>query len=191
MLNMLFDFSKTDGLFSDFVDLSANPDPLKNSKRWLRYNGPDPSGKENPGNPEPNNKAVWVDLKRFNVLIPKAASGHNVALRFAPVPGTEALLTATAQLDCVVAFGRPLSGQQAFASPFRQGTNVKTTYFRIGATRGAGEIGWFVPLDQIHANSYPPEKDLTNRFEFAIGIVVKSGGNERHFGEDPEEDVGG
>src|SRR5262245_6846783 len=190
MLNMLFDFNETNGLFSNFLDPASTPDPLNNSKRWLRYKGPDVN-KENPANPEPHNKARWADLKRFNVLIPKTNNGHFVALRFAPVPGTEGLLTAGAQLDCVVAFGRPLSGQQEFASPFRQGTNVKTTYIRIGVTRGAGEIGWFVPLDAIDASSYPDDKDLTNRFEFAIGIVVNSGGTERHFGEDPEEDVGG
>jgi len=195
MLNMLFNFNNTDGLFSSFLDLTTPADPLKNSKRWLRYRGPAIPDKDNPTNPGPNNSSNWDDIGRFNVLIP--SSPHKIALRFAPAPDTPManLPSAGATLECAVCYGRPPVGGGNSASPFRDGPIVKTTFIVPPFARTAGEDAWFVPLDVIHPSAFASDRDVTNRFEFAIGIIVRDATTTpqttRHYGEDPEDDVGG
>jgi hypothetical protein len=36
----------------------------------------------------------------------------------------------------------------------------------------------------------PIGQNQTHRYEFSVGVVVTMGGVKRHFGEDPEMDVG-
>jgi hypothetical protein len=193
MLNMLFDFRKTDGLFSNFLDPTNPSDPLKNSRRWLK-GGPfvnPPNG----FNPEQQGAGFWKDLERWTLHIPKNNPGHTIAIRIAPEPNTP--LDPSATLDFVAAFGRPLIAErQQFASPFENTAgNVLTTFIRNLPSRAAGANGWYIELGNIAAAKHAPNSDVTNRFEFALGIIVKQTvagvTSERHFGEDPEEDVGG
>jgi hypothetical protein len=210
MLNMLFDFGNTNGRFVDYPTPPnlPNNNPLLNSKTWLRIsannNPPTPLGGY-PGTFDPHNQGNWVNLGRFNVHIPKSAgNGHQILIRIAPAPvpaqNTNWLI------DYAVAFGRPSVGGGQNASPFETNTgDVKTTYIEknvVPTSPGGIIVGWIINLGQI-ANSGSPTGvppggaafggDLTNRYEFALGIVVKDNASntERHFGEDPEEDVGG
>jgi hypothetical protein len=193
MLNMLFDFSKQDGLFSNYLDPTNPPDPLKNSRRWLKggaFVNP-PNGFD----PERQVPHFWTDLERWTLYVPKNNPGHTIAIRIAPEPNTP--LDPSARIDFVAAFGRPLIAErQQFASPFESVTgNVLTTFIRNLPSRAAGTDGWYIELGNIAANKHAPNPDVTNRFEFALGIIVTQtvGGvtTVRHFGEDPEEDVGG
>lgn len=208
---MLFDHAQTKGLFSDLVTAGS---PLASSKRWLRGN----IGAANPPDPpvNPHNAAIWIDLERFNVLIPKNAAsgnGHRIRIRIAPVAGTLPPPPAgsTYVIDYAVAFGRPPVGGGQFASPFRDTNNsalIKTTFIDTNAApdvdASGNVIGWIIDLGKIADDAHPSgpggagRPDLGNRYEFALGVVLKtkiSGTSTtaivRYYGEDPEEDVGG
>ena len=211
MLNMLFDVTTPnpnglfDGLFEDPAD-PADPNPLLNSKRWLR-------GKAagNPPNPppgfDPHDPTNWVNLGKFNVLVPKLPApamgqppGHKIFIRVAPVGGNVTGLV----IDYAVAFGRPPVAGGQIASPFELASgNIKTTFVATNVPPSVtpGGSGWIIDLGNVTQGASPKgvptaapsAKDLAHRYEFALGIIVTDtvAGTEWHFGEDPEEDVGG
>ena len=186
MFNLLFDFNNDNGTFDDL----AGPGILNHSKHWARFNG----ATDVPAafNPEPFNAAQWRGPFRGTVFIPHGgvlAAAHGIGLRIAPTPASAAGLVAAAQLDIAVAFGRPTVSAQGFASPFVDATGATlATFIRSGLGRPPGNTGWFVRLDRI--NKQPSDANLADRYEFAVGIVVRSGGVTRTYGEDPEFDIG-
>jgi hypothetical protein len=111
------------------------------------------------------------------------------------MPPTPAV-PADATLQLAVTFGRPVRANQAQASPFKVGGAVRTTFVFGPITRnsstagGAVPVAWFFPLGDLAAATGTPDDDLTDRYEFSLGIIVNSGGVIRHYGEDPEMDVG-
>jgi len=217
MLNMLFDHTHTQGLFSDLITPGS---PLESSKRWLRGN----VGAANPPSPpnppvDPHDPANWIDLERFNVLIPKNAAlgnGHRIRIRIAPIPrvAPQPILPPLPAgdfwvIDYAVAFGRPPVGGGQHASPFVDPANpllIKTTFLNQNVApdvdaRG-NVIGWIIDLGRIGDNAHPvgpanaARPDLANRYEFSLGVVLKKGSvppfvTHAYYGEDPEEDVGG
>jgi len=195
MLNMLFDSTKAtpDGLFENPVD-PPDANPLLNSKRWLRSKAPgnpvDPPTPF-PGTFDPHDQTNWVNLERFNVLVPKTGTGHRILIRIAPVG-----VIANLEISYAVAFGRPPVGGGQNASPFVLATGaVRTLFIGTGLAPSvtAGGSGWIIDLGKIKNPPGPAVADLTNRYEFALGVIVKNTltGVEVQFGEDPEEDVGG
>jgi hypothetical protein len=218
MLNMLFDHTQTQGLFSDLVTAGS---PLLTSKRWLRGNVGGGGPQQDPTGVDPHNAAIWLDLERFNVLIPKNAApgnGHRIRIRIAPIPrvAPQPILPPLAPgdawvIDYAVAFGRPPVGGGQHASPFVDPANptlIKTTFLDKNVAAdidSSGNVkGWIIDLGRIGNNAHPTgpggaaRSDLTNRYEFSLGVVLKKGTvatssfvTHAYYGEDPEEDVGG
>ena len=206
MLNMLFDPGAEHGKFDDGLGATA----LQRSKRWLRHHGNSP---DQPPRPpfNPHDSGNWDDLGKFNVVIPKipggGPSGHRIFIRIAPMGGMTTL--ANPVIDFAVAFGRPAVGGGDKASPFRLtpgattggavGNRVRTTYVKqdVGPDDSSAGGGWLIDLGRVVEEASPGEHDVTNRYEFALGVIVKQRNaanaviDERHYGEDPEDDVGG
>jgi hypothetical protein len=184
MLNLLFDFASPDGLFTDRETPGV---PLLNSKHWLKVGNPNPPANFDPENPP--NPPGWEDLGPTGTLfVPNANPQHVIAVRIAPDPNTAIDPAATAEI--VVAFGRPVIARQRFASPFVNGGQTQTSFrFVLPLRPAAGITGWFARLAPIgrpgrHVN-------LSDRYEFALGVNITSAGVTRSYGEDPEFDVGG
>jgi hypothetical protein len=80
---------------------------------------------------------------------------------------------------------------QPQASPFTHdgspGGNVITTFSFGPITRNTSE-GWFFKFGRIARNS--GNQRLTHRYQFSVGVIVTDGPKIRHYGEDPEMDVG-
>jgi hypothetical protein len=187
MLNLLFDFNSPDGLFTDRQTPNV---PLLNSKHWLKVANPNPPANFDPENPP--TPPGWEDLGPTGTLfIPPSGANpqHVIAVRIAPDPITAIDPAATAEL--LVAFGRPVIARQRFASPFvTAGGQTQTSFrFALAARPAAGLTGWVVRLGQIGRPGRHP--NLSDRYEFALGINVTSLGVTRGYGEDPEFDVGG
>ena len=208
MLNMLFQITRPgtpnkSGRFSG----PASAAPLDQSVNWLRLKGgipaePDPSGRFDP---EHNN--LWDDLGPHGALvIPNFApipAGQfdpaNVAFRVAP---GLAGVPATAQLQLIVSFGRPvISARTPQASPFTDDNTpngtVKTAFVFPFAPMNTS-AGWFFRLGRIAVR--PPTSVstagvLNDRYEFSVGAIISPSGDTingpfQYFGEDPEVDVG-
>jgi len=221
MLNMLFRINKpavagggppNDGQFEP-TPSPINAVSLANSKCWMRAgaagNPPEPL----PGPPfDRHNPANWVNLEKSNALIPKLPApaqgqptGHEISIRIAPSPA-HPLPAGPWELDYAVAYGRPPVGGGPYASPFDETlTKVRTTFIKeklqpdIDAN---GNVrGWIIILGQVAQRASPRgvpagvpfAGDLTHRYEFALGVIVRNRttGEVWHFGEDPEDDVGG
>jgi hypothetical protein len=115
-----------------------------------------------------------------------------VIVRFAPDLTVAAVIAANATALLVLAFGRPVTLQQPFASPFTSAGHTLTTYSIDLGQRVAGNVGWFHNLGPIDPATRPaPGSDVSHRYEFAVGIRVISGGQTREYGEDPEFDIDG
>jgi hypothetical protein len=221
MLNLLFDFTKNDGLFVSSPLAPAGAPSLPQSKHWLRYNlGADPANPNPPAfNPEID--ANWEDLgPRGTLLMHKAALGQlaNIAIRIttlnAPPP-------AGMTLRLVLSFGHPdIAARTKFASPFTHdgtapstapiapGTGfVQTAFVGDFVASGGGPntvnaagtpAAWFFPVTRIANPTVlnpvaigPDKANVTDRYEFSLGAIVTDGnGVIRHYGEDPEMDVG-
>jgi hypothetical protein len=188
MLNLLFDFNSPDGVFSEKTTLGV---PLLNSKHWLHIPPPDLPGTFDPEN-LPSGLA-WQDLGPVGTLyIPPGgmAGGQHIAVRIAPDPIAGIANNAAGWF--VAAFGRPVIARQKFASPFVDSGQTKTIVNReLKATErpNGGNTGWFVRLGTITRT--PVHVNLTDRYEFSLGVDITSGGVLRSYGEDPEFDVGG
>lgn len=198
--NLLFNFGETNGRFD-----GDRGGTLNKSKNWLRLKlntesepaDPDPSvfNPERPG--------IWKDLGEAGTLLLRRNSNPGtICIRIAPSPEDAGTTPATpalpagATLQLAVTFGRPVRANQPQASPFKDGSEVRTTFVFGPMTRNSTTVGgatpsaWFFPLGTIAPPVAPGDADLTERYEFSLGIIVVSGGVTRHFGEDPEMDVG-
>ena len=185
MYNLLFNFGNNDGTFDDLQGAG----PLQQSKHWLRLPNLDPGAVFNP---EGVNPAQWGNPLRGTLLIPHGGNvnaTHAIGLRIAPTPASAGALAADATLDIAVAFGRPTVAAQNFASPFEDAANATlATFIQRGMVRAVGVTGWFLRLSAI--KKQPPDPNVTHRYEFAVGVIVNSGGLVRTYGEDPEFDIG-
>ena len=180
VLNMLFDFSREDGLF---LDRESYSDPLLNSKHWLKVASADPQVSFDLEPPSEGFEDLGV---AGTLLIRSANPQHAIGVRIAPDPITAIDPDATGEL--FVAFGRPVIARQPFASPFVTAGQTRSVFHVPLTRRPSGAGGWLVKLGAI--GRAPEHENLTHRYEFALGIEVTSRGVTRSFGEDPEFDIG-
>ncbi len=189
LLNLLFDFNQGNGRFTG----DRGKDPLVQSMNWLKLNGPEPP------DPVPNDfpdalpaGSSWEDLgEARTLLLPSTpAPGHNIGIRVAPFP--VAALPAGSEVQLVVSFGRPAKQNlpTAIASPFTDNGAVRTTF--VLGPRGRPPAAWYLNLGKIDPGARPNKRDISERFEFSVGVIVRDvvGGVTRYYGEDPEMDVG-
>jgi hypothetical protein len=201
-LNLLFDLSRVNGRFSG--DAQTSSGPLSTSMNWLRLRIAEPADPNPPAfNPERNN--IWDDLQEAasTLLLSLQSNPGNICIRLAPDPDVAAPPN-DIEVRLVVCFGRPTKARQPQASPFTRANGVVTTFFRdftpMNSPRGltaegaaqAGNLAWFFPLGVIAPQTRPNDRNKTHRYEFAVGVVARSAsaGIERHYGEDPEMDLG-
>ena len=181
MFNLLFDFSKTDGLFSgDFT--GAGSTILDKSKNWLKQPQRDP--------PDPfNTPHPWEDLLEGTLLVPNPI-GEAIGVRIAPHKNGPPLTAPT--LDLMVSFGSRDLARTPFASPFATAAGETiATFSHIGVALPA--VGyWYFKLDKIAKASAHANK--AHRYEFVVGTIIKDiqGGVllTRTFGHDPQMDIG-
>lgn len=182
--NVLFKFDNNDGLFSGDDPTLGVPPELRASKNWLEIPGDLP----NSFDPEVAN---WTDLGEANTLMLNTSQNPgDICIRIAPdrrgpVPST------TATLQLVVSFGRPSKFLQPQASPFTHNGNPNgniLTTFPFGPITRNTSRGWFFTFGKIAKTPGKPKQ--IHRYEFSIGIIVIDGGTVRHYGEDPEIDIG-
>lgn len=200
-LNLLFNFGQTNGRF----DGDKAGGVLGKSKNWLRLKTaiePEPANPD-PAVFDPERPAIWKDLGEAGTLLlhRTPADPGTICIRVAAspvdattVPPTPAL-PANATVQLVVTFGRPVRANQSQASPFVDGAepSVKTTFVFGPIQRNspaAAPVAWFFPLGKIAPPAAGRDPDLADRYEFSVGVIVTSGGLTRHYGEDPEMDVG-
>jgi len=198
-LNLLFDLSKRDGLFSGDCTTGGTgiPAELRKSLNWLKWKGPpppdppdmpNPPGTSPPFDPEASNS--WKDLRQAGaLLLSKNKQPGWICIRAMPDPRGPAP-AAGATLQLVVSFGRPARFYQPQASPFthdgQESGNIITTFVKGPAQMNTSR-GWWFPLGQIAIPQ--TEEHLAHRYEFSVGLIVKSGAQEFHYGEDPEMDI--
>jgi len=191
MFNLLFNFDKTDGLFSGDDDTVGTgiPGELRASKNWLERK---PGG--GAFDPEAN---VWEDLGEASALmLTSNPPPSEICIRVAPHHGGT-IPSPDATLQLVVSFGRPVLFRQEQASPFVDGGNIVTT-FAFGMNPASTlqrntSRGWFFSLGEVvkRPGAGPGgNKRLVHRYQFSVGVIVTDGATVRHYGEDPEMDVG-
>jgi hypothetical protein len=186
-LNLLVNFF--DVVNGRFSGDATTPGALNTSMNWLKLNSAEPADPNPPAfNPE---RADWTDIGQAGTLfIPRRPVGDpedNICIRVAPDPDASRALPAAAEVLIVVSFGRSVRARQERASPFIEDGGAKTTFIFPSQTRNTS-AAWFMPLGQIAIR--PNGQNQTHRYEFSVGVIVSSGGVKRHFGEDPEMDVG-
>jgi hypothetical protein len=184
MFNALFKFDETGGLFSGDDPTPGIPAVLRKSNNWLELQG-------NAGTPNFPEDAAWQDLgQATTLLLHSNPNPGDICIRIAPdhrgpIPSN------AATLQLVAAFGRPSPFFQPQASPFtHNGTpagNILTTFVLGPAPRNTSE-GWFLNLGRIVRR--PGHPALSHRYQFSLGVIVTDGAAVRHYGEDPEMDVG-
>ncbi|MBM3768022.1 MAG: hypothetical protein FJW32_21760 [Acidobacteria bacterium] len=184
-------------------DSSEFTGPLHTSMNWLRLRLP-PGGSEPdfpllPGfNVESQN---WRDLKEAGTLfLPKPdpqVLGVYVREDIDSHPASSAL-SASATVQLAICFGRPTRAKQSQSSPILESTPtgpiVKSTIILGPATPMLGTPAtegkrWFFPLGKIGTRP-DPDSNITHRYEFAIGVILRDGSKTRYYGEDPEMDIG-
>jgi hypothetical protein len=211
LMNYLFDFNRTDAIFSG----DAGGVLLK-SKNWLKLNPtrhlPTLPAVPEPGDPFPAGfnpeVAFWEDqgdMDSGTLLIgstpPPATDEGNVGIRIIPDPTSTFALplgAGGATLTLVVCFGKPSPARQPRSSPFELAPGIAKTTFTLVAQpsntvdSSGNDVGWFLPLGLIKFRpTVPPfTKHRTFRFEFSVGIEVVSGTDTRHFSHDPDMDIG-
>jgi hypothetical protein len=191
MLNLVFNLSKTDGLFSgDDPTPGGNPD-LRKSMNWLELNGKPTTDPTLPpaGTFDPET-ANWNDLGQAGTLLvggtpdPGWICIRAVHDRRGPAPAP----ADTAQL--VISFGRPARFFQPQASPFTHdgtGSGRVVTTFVSGPDPMNTSAAWFYHLGRIARRPANPKH--SHRYEFSIGLIVTHGGQKLWYGEDPEMDI--
>ena len=198
-LNLLFDFDNRDGRFSGDAQQGG---ALTTSMNWLRLKIPpnvEPPDPNPPAfNPESNNK--WDNLQEANatLLLPIRSNPGNICIRIVPDPDAPPVPD-DIEVQLVVCFGRPLKARQPQSSPFTEGGAVKTTFVTDFRPRNSpngegqsGNVAWFFPLGIMAPQTLPNDRNKTHRFEFAVGVIARSASLNRirHYGEDPEMDIG-
>jgi len=189
MLNMLFDLDDTNGIFAD---PPYSTDPLQRSYAWLKYDATDPYGTSDFNSQvfDPERSGSQRSFSsRGTLFIPSRSDRHRMLLRIAPAPNVEIPANATAEI--VVAFGRAVRAQQAFASPFkdRQSGQTKTSFCQTGQ-RADGLTGWILDMGVIANIPGNEDGNLAHRYEFSLGAKIAAAGQVRWYGEDPEFDIG-
>ena len=122
-------------------------------------------------------------------MVPSAPDSGNICVYVAPDQDATAP-PAGIKVQLVVVFGRPVRANQPQASPFtKAGIGVITNFVKGPITKNTTN-GWFFVLDKIATK--PTNDNLAHRYEFAVGVIVTDSANNvlRHFGEDPEMDIG-
>jgi hypothetical protein len=199
-LNYLFNFGAIDGRFD-----GDRGGVLGKSKNWLRLKK---NVEAEPANPDPSvfnpeRATIWKDLGEAGTLLLTGGSSNigNICIRLQPSPEDSSTapptpdLPAGATLQLVVTFGRPVRANQVQASPFTDSGAVKTTFTFGPITRnsttvgGATPVAWFFPLGKVTGPT-STEPDLTDRYEFSVGVKVTSAGITHYYGDDPEMDIG-
>jgi hypothetical protein len=186
MLNLLFEFGQTNGRFRGDRGSSA----LTTSMNWLKLTSAEPVDPNVPAfNPE---TADWENLgEAGTLLIPgRPAVNDNICIRIRQDPQELTQIPATATLQLAIGFGRSVRATQVHSSPFvdtQAPPAHKTTLIFDALTRNSGPA-WYFPLGQIAIR--PTHPNLTHRYEFSVGVIVKSDGVTRYYGEDPEMDIG-
>ena len=183
MLNLVYDRNKTNGLFEPY---DPNAPVLERSLCWLKLlGGNEPTHPNDPSFVPEYRK--WDDLGRAAaVLLRKKDDPGWICIRAVSKPGTPL----GDNLQLVAAFGRPARFGQPQASPFthdEQETGRIQTTFVFGPEPANKGVTWLYTLRKIAKKG--PKENATHRYEFAVGLVVNPGDEERHFGEDPEMDI--
>ena len=191
MLNLVFKIDPTQpfGRFSGDVSGAY----LDKSLDWLRLKTDDP---KDMNKFDPEDAKLWNPLGQAGtLLIPKRKDNQGnvkddwICIRVLRHPASDPN-AAIQKVRLVVAFGRPVRATQEHASPFTHDDSdtgrAVTSFVRDG--QGAGPA-WFFPLARIA--KWSEEQNLTHRYEFAVGLIVTTTtGDEYHYGEDPEMDIG-
>ena len=187
MYNLLFNFDNTDGLFDRIPD-TTNPalQDLKSSNVWLEATGLTTTlaNAETP--------TLWTDLGTGSTLyLPSNPNPGDLGIRIAPDLLSASPPSPAATLLVVVSFGRPDPSPQPQASPFTHNGNiggrVLTTFVLPAATKNTTR-GWYLKFGRIAKR--PGHPKLAHRYQFSVGVILTDGTTVRHYGEDPEMDVG-
>jgi hypothetical protein len=197
LLNLLFDLRNDNGLFSDSLPPPpppALPNPLDQSRSWLvLLNAAGIPVPELPAGTDPANLPAglnWQIIGEVPLYIPNPVN-QAIGVRIAPTPASLPPLSVGSNLTFVAAFGAAIPKASRRASPFRLNTpnDVTTTIPRQGAPTGAvPNNGWFFRLHEVNKPS--GNQFTVDRYEFAVGAIITEGATTRHFGMDPEMDVG-
>lgn len=197
MYNVLFNFDLRTGLFSgDDNTAGGAPAVLRKSHNWLE---------RRPGPPmvDPEDGS-WDDLgEASTLLLHSVPPPDEILIRVAP-DKRGLLPNAAATVQFVASFGRPAPFQQPQASPFTDdgtaGGAVLTTFVWGPVPRNtpsAADLntGWVFTLGEVAKRPAGPFRArLSHRYQFSVGIIVTNvvGGvaTVRHYGEDPDMDVG-
>ena len=189
MLNLVFkiDPNAPYGQFSGDVSGAY----LEKSRDWLRLKVDDP---DDISKFDPEDTKKWNPLgEAGTLLIPKRKDSSGkakvdwICIRVLRHPGSDPN-AAIQKVQLVVSFGRPVRATQDYASPFTHDdsdTGRAVTAFVLDG-QGAGPA-WFFPLKKIAR--WSTEENLTHRYEFSVGLIVKTSAGEYHYGEDPEMDI--
>ena len=189
MLNMLFDFSRKDGIFSP-----ERNGVLNQSKNWLKFRvkaaDPEPGDPfPSPFHPEGHSWDELVNIESGALILPSVPPGQaddgHIGVRIAPDPNTPPGQMPTlgsgagaAKLTMAVCFGRKTMTSAKFASPFMGGAppSSRTTfvfYDLFSNTVDAGNpTGWFFHLGKVSNRPTAPPPNVANHYQFSIGIVV-------------------
>jgi hypothetical protein len=181
MLNLLFDLTQADGIFSG----DRPGGVLNKSKNWLRLPNFDVPGIDPAHPPVP-----WQDLGEGPLIIATNKPGnvpdpHMLRIRIAPVPGTAPDNNAT--IDGMVAFGSRDVVRTPYGSPFIGPAGETLTAFPLNA-KGLTPAGWHFPIDKLARKPDDPNK--VHQYEFVVAVKIVSGGVTRHYGHDPDWDIG-
>ena len=205
MLNFLFDFNQDRGHFSGDRNVATGQELLL-SKNWLKLSGAEPP---NPVNFNPDVRG-WTDLGDVEtqaLLVPfndpQGVDDSNISVRIAPDPTSTFNLVLGpngAELTLVVCFGRPTMARHPLASPFLVNGQVETTFVfadrKTNTTTAAGQpAGWYFHLGIIERSGRPNNPHRAFPYQFSVGIKVRDVGGAgpvvtRHYGQDPEMDIG-
>jgi len=218
LMNFLFDFKVTTGLFSGDRREPKPPLPprplrsnLFTSVNWLKLNPNAAVAEPNPlnagFNPEPGDWDDLLDMDSGTLLVqstpPPAIDEGNVGVRIGLDPDsktTPGLTAAPPVLTISVCFGKPAPAGQRRASPFYVPPGaappdqlVQTTFVQTFAAPVRPDVlgnpTWFFPIGLVR---FRPIGSIhrTHRYEFSVGIIVDNAGVVQHYSHDPDMDVG-
>ena len=191
MLNLLFEFNEVRGRFRG----DRPGGVLNTSLNWLQLLDPEPANPNAP--PFDPEAANWNNLGQAGTLLiptPPGGGQENICIRVRQDPN-EVQLPATARLQLAAGFGRAVRSGQPQSSPFRDAqvpAAAKTTILS-GAVAKTTAVAWYFHLGAVDLR--PVTRNVTHRYEFSVGVIVDSAPNTagnvtRHYGEDPEMDIG-
>jgi hypothetical protein len=193
--NLIFEWGKRNGNFR-----TPGMSVLEQSKTWLEAHVATPAVPPAHSESEMNSCLLFTEVGVAGsclFLSNSQDAGSEIWVRVAehssdPAPGGT-------KVKLAACFGRPVSAAQTESSPFVDGQQIITT-FLSGAVSGwtrtldtanrRKTTEWWFRLGPITPTPAPTQPNVNFRYEFAIGIVATSGNSMRHYGEDPEMDIG-